>query len=860
MFIGFVIAFVLSVYGFYQFSERPGLWPPLLVFLAFAALSLLLALQRRGAKWLALAQNRYTPLLPVVANVVLGIIIGWCWAFGQTFFSAGLPEENLNRPILIQGEIVGLPAVFHDSQRVRIQFNMEVLRIAEIDSEQAWSSLKHSERSTLSTPNPKLQLNWYLPLTQFSDLTVPLKPGQVWQLPVKLKANHASMNLASLDYESWLFQNRIAAKGYVLNRAEMGHHLKRLQASDGGWRFQVSQRLQQAFAGSPFAGLYEALSYGDRSHISDAQWQVLQNTGTIHLMAISGLHMGIVAALGFWLFKGLWWLGLYRIERLNLPMLGASGALLFASFYLMLAGFSIPTQRAYLMVLAVILFLLVKRRFRPWPALALAALLVVLWDSRSVLSHGFWLSFLAVALIFAVIQRPGFRQASRWQQLLWIQVVLTLGLAPYLLYAFHFLPLYSLPANLIAVPLVSLVLLPLLLLVSVVALFSVPSAAWLTQYMDDLWQWLWQGLTLLALPDSTTLPLGGLSLELLLIGYLTLFVLLMARSNRIKVFATAGLLAILLAVFFNQTSQRAKTGQAWVHLLDVGQGLAVVIETANHVMVYDTGAKWGDKMDGAKLAILPLLRSKSWNHIDQVMVSHSDLDHAGGLERLLKEMPVRRVTSGQPAKVAEMIAATQANKAMPKVNPCHSGRHWEWDGVVFEVLYPGLSEVSAMIGNDNDHSCVLKVSASNQSVLLTGDLSQKAEEHLINRYRQQGEVERLQADLLVAGHHGSRHSTGEQWLKVVNPKVVLFSSGYRNRYGFPNQQTVQRLKPGTSWLNTACSGGIGYLLGASQPEGKIGENGVSSILLPEPNYEARKQRQKWYHHQCLPQGQGKFYQ
>lgn len=856
MFIGFVIAFVLSVYGFYQFPQQPGLWPALLAALALSALLLLLALQRKEAKWHTLLHNRYHAFLSVVANALVGIIIGWCWAFGQTFFSAGIPEENLNRPILIRGEIVDLPSVYYDAQRVRMQFNMKLLSVAEMDSEQAWSDSDHSNLLA----NPKLQLNWYLPLEQFSDLGEQLKPGQVWQFPVKLKANHASMNLASLDYESWLFQNRIAAKGYVLNSAEMRHYLERLHTSDGGWRFQMAQRLQQAFAESPFAGLYEALSYGDRSHISDAQWQILQNTGTIHLMAISGLHMGIVAALGYLLFKGFWWLGLYRVERLNLPMLGASGALLFASFYLMLAGFSIPTQRAYLMVAAVILFLLVKRRFRPWSALALAALLVVLWDSRSVLSHGFWLSFLAVALIFAVIQRPSFQQASRWKQLLWIQVVLTLGLAPYLLYAFHFLPLYSLPANLIAVPLVSLLLLPLLLLVSVVSLFSVPTATWLTQYMDDLWQLLWQVLTLLGQSDSTALPLGGLSLGLLLIGYLVLFVLLMARTTRNKVFAVAGLLAILLVVFFNQTSQRPKTGQAWVHLLDVGQGLAVVIETANHVMVYDTGAKWGDKMDGAKLAILPLLRSKSWDYIDQVMVSHSDLDHAGGLERLLKEMPVRRVTSGQPDKVAEMIAATQANKAMPKINPCHSGQHWAWDEVAFEVLYPGLPEMSGTIGNDNDHSCVLKVSAYNQSVLLTGDLSQKAEEGLVNRYRQKGEVERLQADILVAGHHGSRHSTGTHWLNAVDPKVVLFSSGYRNRYGFPNRQTLQRLKPGTRWLNTACSGGIGYLLGASKSGVPLADKGSIGILSPAPDYEARKVRQKWYHHQCLPQEQGIFYQ
>lgn len=848
MFISFVIAFVLAVFSFYQTSQVPSLWPAIVALVLLAVNEVFRRRDFRLSKYVLIKHSIWvnSQHLTWLSNVLLGFIIGFCWVFWQTFFAVNVNESWFGREVEIQGCVVGLPVVREDGGRAHIKFSLELQRIADVESNSEsllrQADEKHAQDWRLL--KPKIQLSWYLAQAQFDSLNTIPKPGEQWRFIVKLRANHASMNLGALDYEAWLYQNRIAAKGYVVQKKYTETSNLKLADSDGfDLRYRLAQRLESVFSKSELGGIYEALSYGDKHSIGDGQWQILQNTGTVHLMAISGLHMGIVAALGYWIFKALWWLGLHRIRRFNLLAVAASGALLFATVYLVLAGYAIPTQRAYLMVVAVLLFLFIKREFQPWSALFLAALMVVAWDPRSVLSLGFWLSFLAVALIFSVLQSPYMKRSPRWLQLVWIQLALTFGLAPYLLWTFHFLPSFSLLANLVAVPFVSLIGLPAVFLVAVISLFSPELAADLVPWLDRIWNPVWHYLKMLGNHENAVWSVGGVDLWQVIVLYALLFSVLLFKSIRVRGYLGVTLLVFAFGLVSNVSMSRPENGQAWVHVLDVGQGQAIVIETRRHVMVYDTGAKWGDKMDGAKLAILPFLHLHHWPEVDLVMVSHSDIDHAGGLNRLLKRIPVKRVVSGQPQKVEAMLSDTDF-----PIRECEAGQNWIWDDVVFQILSPGNNQIDPFLTTDNDRSCVLKISVKNgskpTSVLISGDLSSGAEKRLVEYY---GKA--LQADILVAGHHGSRYSSSSLWLQQVKPEVVLFSSGYRNRYQFPAQTTLQRLASGTTWYNTACSGGIGYLMGQSAEK-----------FNPIPAYQVRKESSKWYHHSCLANEKGILFQ
>lgn len=843
MFISFVLAFVIAVFSFYQLTHLPSLWAGgLLSMLLITSVITLVWLQRnRAFEQGSISGQLITKQL---ANAYLGFIIGVCWVFGQTFFVPHVGEAWLNKPVQLQGTISSLIIESKQSDRVRIRFEFKVDGVQAVNVQDTLKVDANPMMQSWAILKPTVQLSWYLSRAQYQQLKIQPKTGQRWQWIAKLKANHSSMNIGALDYETFLFQNRIDANGYLLLKPDKGWNARLLNEGSGfNLRSWLAGRLSIVFAGSELKGLYKALTYGDKNDITDEQWQVLQNTGTIHLMAISGLHMAIISAIGYWVFKGIWWLWVYRTERITLPMFGAIGALLSATLYLVLSGYGIPTQRAYIMVLAVLLFMVLRRKFQSWSALALAGLMVVLWDSRSVLSLGFWLSFLAVALIFAILRQPLVKRAPSWVQMIWIQLVLTLGLAPFLIWAFHTLPSYSFISNIFAVPFVTLIGLPIVFFVSLITFVSVDLALWLMPVVDTLWHWVWWPLSWISTLQFSALTLGVLNGWGLLVIYGALFSALLSRRRSLKVASVVILLATLSLSWL--TEPRPKSGQAILNVLDVGQAQAVVIETQNHILIYDTGAKWGDKMDGAKLAILPFLRARNWTQVDHVMVSHADIDHAGGLERLVENMPIKQISSGQPEIMNErLIKQNQQKTDIPSHTAvlCRAGDRWVWDGVVFEVFAPGLSELEAKMKTNNDRSCVLKITAGQQSVLIPGDLGSNIEQDLIEIYGR-----RLQSTILIAGHHGSRYSTSSAWLNTVKPEVVLFTSGYKNRYNFPTVQTLNRLDESIAWFTTGCSGGIGYQLGVES-------------FNPSEVYEARKNQQKWYHHRCLESEKGSAYQ
>lgn len=873
MFILFVLAWLSAVVLFFQQPEFPPLW------FGVAGLLLSALLVLGGILWgllkmpsfkiwvFAYITPGYQRLLQRIMlglyNVFLGFIIGGTWVFWQSFFQPNVADEYLNQTVLIEGQVVALPegsmstGFGQEKRRIKMELALKSLQTLSktLTPSQAWWGLQ-----------PRVVVNWYQSPAEVAQFGMP-KLGETWRFKVKLSANHASLNPAGLDYERWLFTEYISAKGYVVaqaNPAALDHYAVRLMHGGWrGWRGRMAEHFNAVLAPSRYHGVYRALLYGDKSAMRDDDWRLLQTTGTIHLMAISGLHMGLVALLGALFAKGAWWLGLYRWTAVDKPMLIVASAVLFATVYLAVSGAAIPTQRAWIMVVALLAFLLLQRRFQPWQALALAALLVMMWDPRAVLSYGFWLSFGAVVLIFVSLTRPGQRQldpntasalrakALRWLKgvvgFLKIQTVLTLGLAPALIWAFSTVPLYSFIANLVAVPLVTLVGLPALFAIALVSFVSVEWAQfWLTQ-LDVVWHALWWFLAFLANLPHSNWSNGALSFAGLVGLYGLILWGIWVKKPALKWAAFVSFGVVLCAFLSVPHTARPAFGQAWVTVLDVGQAQAVVIETQRHVMVVDTGAKWGDIMDGAKMAIVPYLRAQNWSTLDTLMVSHSDLDHAGGVQTLLDSVPIKRLISGQADVLnAKHFADTHRQTPLDKpsrFSACLSDQAWSVDGVTFSVLSPTPSDALAK-RSDNDLSCVLKVGQGSHSVLIVGDLSTAGEKRLLAQAVQSpSQWSALHAGWLIAGHHGSQHSSSSAWLEAVNPHTVVFSAGYLNRFNFPNVQTVERLhRRDIRWFNTACSGAVRF---------ELGELGVQ---------ESRKTQRKWYHHACLETQKGVLFE
>lgn len=878
MFRYFVLGFIVSVYAFYQLGHWPSVttlaWASLMLVgaLAWGAIRNRASRQAWRMRWPV--PTRISALFAQLGRglnaIIIGLLFGYIWVFLHSFLTDRLPDSVFFKPVTVVGQVVGLPqvsALDSSGERQRVKFTLALQRLTVHGDVQGASERTFHFDQTWSFRPPKIQLSWYQQTAHSKrDRVLPpeVSSGDVWRFQIKLKPRHASLNPGAFDYETYLFQKGIEGYGYVLTRDSPPERLS--QAGVFGMRQALAQHLKAVFSESPFSGIFQALIDGDKRDISAEDWTLLQATGTIHLMAISGLHVAIVAGLGFALFGWVWRLGI----RFNAwrwwqatpkSVFAVWGGILAATLYMAMAGFAIPTQRAWLMVVSGLVFLLIRRKFQPWSALALAAFLVVLWHPPSVLSQGFWLSFMAVAIIFVMLSWPRVAGASGVQKLLWLQLGLTLGLAPALVGYYHQLALSSFLANLVAVPFVSVIGLPLLFVTVLVSWVSDALTAWLMALNDTLWQGLWWGLQ--ALSERLGFWVIGQLEAWQLVALYALPVTLwwLWRSgiqprDRIALFTrpsekggadrrSAGLHRVVLSATFvaifsavwlavilwpSDNKARLLPGEFRVTVLDVGQAQALVFETDRATVVYDTGAKWSDKMDGAKMALLPYLKSRGRDWVDVLIVSHSDSDHAGGAVSLLKGVGVGTAVSGQAAVLNDRWLAADGDTSV--FQACEYDQAWSFSGVRFEILSPaqGLPQAT----NDNDASCVLRVTNGVGSVLVPGDVTERMEKPMVARYGAQ-----LQADLLVAGHHGSRSSTSQAWLKAVKPEEVVFSSGFANRFHFPSQTVRQRLADhGIPWQNTACQGAIQY---------KITLNTQSPL---QPLSRARSERPRWYAHSC----------
>lgn len=686
------------------------------------------------------------PLFLIVAAVwrrlrfPAAVIVGFLWTLvsAHSVSSHVLAEQGAGKDLQLEGTVVGLPSVRASGTR------FEFLVDAHIAGE-----------AHLSLPM-RVRLNW--------RESAELKTNTRWRLTVRLKPPHGFANPGGFDYEGWLFGHRIHATGYV--RSGEVVHSKARRLSLDAVRQSLADAVGQQLADSPTRGLVVALAMGDQGGIPSEQWDIMRATGTTHLMAISGLNIGLIASAVFFLIRLLWRQSPRLTSWMPAPHVAAWAAVFAAAGYSALAGFSIPTQRAFIMVAVMMWGLL---RARPLPVMdgfSVAALAVLVYDPLSIMAPGFWLSFGAVGILF-------YGLLGRWRAVNWLrglihsQGLVFLGLLPFLLAFFGQLSLVAPLANLVAVPWVGWVTTPLALLGTALAVWFPTLAGWIlfaAGYSMEVLMW---GLEILGeLPMATWNP-GALPPWVIAAALVGGALALAPRGVPLRSLAFVWWLPLLTV-----RPPAPAPGEVWFTLLDVGQGLAAVARTATHTLVYDTGPGYGETFDAGEAVVVPFLRHQGVQKIDSLVIGHSDADHAGGVASLLEQVEVEKRYTSIDAR--ELVADSV---------PCDRAQHWTWDDVDFRFL----NDAQNSFRNDNDNSCVLRISVGSNAVLVTGDIEKPAERALLR-----SDFKALRAQVLVAPHHGSQTSSTAEFIAAVNPTTVLIPAGYRNRYRFPAEKVTKR--------------------------------------------------------------------
>jgi len=602
-----------------------------------------------------------------------------------------------------------------------------------------------------------------------------VRSGERWRLAVSLKRPSGLLNFHGFDQEAWLLAQRIGATASVKDG-------ERLVPARNAWRDSVRQRLMAVDAQGREAGL-AALVLGDGSGLAAEDWQVLQATGTVHLLVISGQHIGLLAGLVYGLIAGL---ARYGCWPRTWPWLPWACGLAFGAAlgYGLLAGFGVPVQRACVMVGLVLVWRMRFRHLGVWWPLLLALNGVLILEPLASLQPGFWLSFAAVAvLILAFAGRLG--PWSVWQAWTRPQWLIAIGLFPVLLVLGLPISLSAPLANLVAVPWISLVVLPLALLGT--ALLPLP---WLGESL--LWlaggalAGLFEGLAWLAGLQPAWVP-AEVPLGYWWLSLLGTVLLLLPNGVPLRLL---GLPMLLLAVFPPQ--ERVPHGQVDVVQLDVGQGQSLILRTRHHTLLYDAGPRTGTFDLGARV-VLPSLRKFGVDRLDMMLLSHADADHAGGAAAIAGGMPIQRVVGGEVEGLPAFLGT----------QPCVSGEQWQWDGVSFELWqWPGAD-------NGNAKSCVLQVQANGERLLLTGDIDRAAEQAFL------ASPLAVPTDWLQAPHHGSRSSSSKAFLQRLAPGSVLISRGRGNAFGHPHPQVLQRYQAlGSQVYDSAEQGAVRLQLGA----------------------------------------------
>ena len=786
-----IISFLLGILLLQQFSSLPDIiwcWALLSIFsLPFLP------------PYLRNVQN--AQYIRVVILFIV-FILGFLWALLRAHWvlDITLPAELQGKDVLVTGVVASIP--LEDNRKHRFEFDIESLEF------------KKQKIDSIG----KVRISWYGKRgARFKNKNkIKVKAGQRWQFWLRLKQPHGFMNPGGFDYEGWLYQKKIRATGYVRINAKKKLFAKKLDNEASGYSMLILRQnlydtLTKITSKNKYAGILVALAMGERTGILQEQWQVFRATGTSHLVAISGLHIGLLAGFIFLIVRRLWpYCGSAALTVAS-PRVAALSALLIAAFYAALSGFAVPAQRALIM-LSIVMFSIIKlHKVQSSQVLSLALLLVLLLDPVAVLSAGFWLSFAAVAII-SIAASGRLTVDKSWRMLGRLQWRVSLALIPLLVFLFQQASLISPLANLIAIPMVSFLVVPLTLLATSIASFLPDFAIVIFSVADSILNALWWFLSYLA--DTPVSQWYGVKPDVLSLCLASLgFVLLLTPRGWPGKYL--GLFLIIPLIWPN--THLPKQGEVEVTLLDVGQGLAAVVQTNEHTLVFDTGPKFSRSFDTGAAVVIPFIRQKGIKKLDMLILSHKDNDHRGGFESIQKEFKIHKLMSSYGEKGSEA---------------CRAGQSWVWDGVFFEMLNP---EESLSYKKRNNASCVLRVSAGKESLLLSADIEKRAEKQLV-RYQ----YEQLKSTYLVSPHHGSKTSSSQAFLDAVDPDYIFIPVGFKNRYRMPHSTVLKRYRRRhIPILKTQNSGAISVRLG------NIGQK--SSSKIPK---EYRKDKQKYWnsHH------------
>ena len=700
----------------------------------------------------------------------------------SAFVTSALDPALEGQDIAVRGVVAALPQ--RNDTGVRFRFDVESARLND---------------KALHLP-PRLELAWYSgvfgrgdgpgeSLGELQRLPEPVQPGERWQFTVRLKAPHGAVNPHGFDYELWQWEQGVQATGYV--RAGPNDPVPQRVGATAwhpvDWaRQQLRERIYQQVPDAQAAGLIAALVVGDQGAIERADWDVFRATGVAHLMSISGLHITMFA----WLASGLVGWGWRRSVRLCLaypaPSAALLGGVLLALAYALFSGWGVPAQRTVLMLATIGLLRLAGLRW-PWPLVwLLACAVVVAVDPWAMLQAGFWLSFVAVGVLFATDSgaQPTGKSRARDRLLanLREQWVITLALTPLTLLLFGQVSVVGLLANVLAIPWVTLVVTPLAMLGALLpGVWEL--AGWAIALLGGFLRWLaawpWAVLSVAQAPAwaGAAGGVGGALLAMRLPWSLRLMGL-----------------PLLLPVLLWQVPQ-VPDGQFELLAADIGQGNAVLVRTAHHALLYDAGPRFSRENDAGHRVLVPLLRALDVR-LDRVVLSHRDSDHTGGAAAVL-------LMQAQ----AQLLSSIEDDNALQALRPatrCVVGQRWLWDGVEFEVLHPQAEDYGPT-RKTNAMSCVLRIANGQASALLVGDIEQPQEASLVARGAN------VRADVLLVPHHGSKTSSSAVFLDAVAPRLALVQAGYRNRFGHPAETVRARyLVRNITVLDLPHCGAIGW--------------------------------------------------
>ena len=762
--------------------------------LAMAAAATVLAL------WLAWRSARWRG-----AGLLLAVLAAtWLLANvrAQARLDDALPEAWAGRDIEVIGRVVDLPRI--DTRSVRFEWVTETVltpgaRVPERVLLSRWVPHRGAAASSGAEAS-----------AEGSQVARPMAAGERWRLTVRLKPAAGLHNFHGFDYESWLFAQGIRATSTVRHGEYLGEAW-RLDARLAAMRESVRQRMLGELGDHTQAGVLVALAIGDGSAVSPEQWQRYRDTGVMHLMSISGLHVTLFAGLAAWLATRLWQRAPPIMTRLSRRRFAGLAAGACAVAYVALAGWGLPAQRTLYMVLAMAWAAWRGERWFGLRPLA-TALVVVCWlDPWCVLQIGFWLSFGAVGvLIYCGSGR--LQQRVGWREAVASQLAMTLSLMPPTLYLFQQTSWVGPLANVIAIPVVSLAITPLALFGAFPGLtWLLPLGAWLMDWLDSLL------VLLLRLPA----PLVDVAAPGLAVAAVAFVGALLVLSPLVGPRRWIGLLG--LVPLFASAIQRPGQGELRVTVFDVGQGQSLLLQTARQAVLFDAGPKLGADDAGAR-TVIPQLRALGVRRLDHVIISHNDIDHRGGAASVLAALPVGRLLH------TDREGLIEAPPGMPRTF-CLAGMAWQADGVRFEFVHPAPEDLASEM-DDNEVSCTLRVSTPAGSVLVPGDLEKAGEAALLARVAGQGV--RLGSDVILVPHHGSRHASSLRFLDAVDAAIAVYPVGAANRYGHPAPLILDRFAArGAAQWRTDCDGAVQLELS------RDGYWRVSASRLAAPRYWQR---------------------